>query len=246
VLVSQAAGFVLVAAFIAIRGEGPPGGDFVVWAALSGAAGAAGLGAFYRGLSTGAMGVVAPISATAAIVPVVVGVATGDRPSAIQYAGIALAVAGGVLAAREPPEPGKPVRIATGVPLALAAALGFGLFFVGMDRASDADVGWAIFANRTTSVLLLAAAALALRPSVRIGRADLGALVAVGVLDISANGLFAVASTKGLVSLVAVIGSLYPLVVVALAFAVLKERLRPSQLAGAALALVGVVAISAG
>lgn len=246
VLVSQLAGLVLVSAFVAARGEGPPGGDALAWAALSGAAGVAGLAAFYSGLAAGAMGVVAPISATAAVVPVAVGVATGDRPGPLQVAGIVLAVGGVALAAREQPEPGRPVRVAAGVPLALAAALGFGLFFVGMDRAAEADVAWAIFANRVTGVTLLALAALLLRPVLSLSRPDLGALVAVGALDATANGLFAIASTKGLVSLVAVLGSLYPVVVVALALLVLKERLRGSQLIGAALALVGVVAISAG
>src|SRR5688500_16668174 len=93
-LVSQITGLVVIAAFVAARGDGAPGGDFAVFAALSALAGIAGLAAFYRALAIGNMGVVAPISACAGVVPVVVGVATGDRPSAIQAAGIGLALIG--------------------------------------------------------------------------------------------------------------------------------------------------------
>ncbi|MGH2980325.1 MAG: EamA family transporter, partial [Solirubrobacterales bacterium] len=97
---SQLTGLVLIGAYVAIRAEGPPGGDLALWAPLSGIAGAVGLAAFYRGLAVGNMGVVAPISATAAIVPLAVGVAGGDRPAELQYVGIALALVGIVLASR--------------------------------------------------------------------------------------------------------------------------------------------------
>src|SRR4051812_27676896 len=100
-LVSQITGLVLVGLFVAIRGEGAPEGDFAVFAALSAFAGITGLAAFYRGLAVGNMGVVAPISACAAVVPVAVGVATGDRPAAIQLGGLLLAITGVVLASRE-------------------------------------------------------------------------------------------------------------------------------------------------
>src|SRR6476661_5097297 len=100
-LLSQGVGLVVIGAFVAIRGEGAPGGDFAVFAALSGIAGIVGVAAFYRGLAVGNMGVVAPISACAAVVPVVVGIATGDRPSGVQSLGLVLALAGVVLASRE-------------------------------------------------------------------------------------------------------------------------------------------------
>ncbi|MBA2505222.1 MAG: DMT family transporter [Thermoleophilaceae bacterium] len=243
---SQLAGLAIVSVIILVRGDGPPAGsDWAFYAAASGAAGAVGLAAFYRGLAIGAMGVVAPISAIAAVVPVVVGVASGERPGALQFAGIAIAITGVALTSLEAPEEGASARLAAGVPLALAAALGFGLFFVFMDRASDADVGWALFANRCTGVSLLLLAVLVVRPG-RPDRRSVGLVALVGVLDTSANGMFAIASTKGLVSLVAVLGSLYPVVVIALARFVLQERLRRIQLVGAALALTGVALISAG
>jgi drug/metabolite transporter (DMT)-like permease len=245
-LVAQLTGLLLIAAYVAIRADGPPGGELALWAPLSGIAGAVGLAAFYRALAVGNMGVVAPISATAAVVPLVVGVAGGDRPGRLQYAGIALALVGVVLASREEVG-GRPAGgTARGAGLALLSALGFGLFFVCMDRASDEDVAWAILVNRSTSATVLLGAFAVLRPQVALRRADIGVLVAVGTLDIAANAMFAVASTEDLVSLVSVLASLYPLTTVALAATVLGER--PHRLAqvGVVAALCGVALIAGG
>ena len=120
---AQLTGLVLIAAFVAIRGEGPPGGDLAFWGAFSGVAGAVGLAAFYRGLAVGNMGVVAPISATAAVVPLVVGVAGGDRPGELQYIGIGLALLGVVLASREEVEGRLGGGTARGAGLALLSAI---------------------------------------------------------------------------------------------------------------------------
>jgi len=247
VLASQTVGLILIAAFVALRGEGPPGGDFAVFAALSAVAGVTGLLAFYRGLAIGNMGVVAPISATAAVVPVVVGIATGDRPGAVQVAGIALALTGVVLASREEVVGEGPVpRTARGAGLAMVSALGFGFFFLCMDKASDGDVAWAMLVNRITGVGLLLTATLILRPPMRIRRPDITALILIGALDIGANATFALASTKGLVSVVAVLGSLYPLTTVGLAALVLQERPHRLARAGVATALLGVALVAAG
>lgn len=241
---AQLVGLLLIGAFVAIRGEAAPGGELLVWAPLSGLAGAVGLASFYRGLAVGNMGVVAPISATAAVVPLVVGVAGGDRPGSLQHAGIALALVGVVLASRE--EVGAEGRIARGAGLALLSALGFGLFFVGMDQASDEDVAWAIFGNRITSVAVLLGAFAVLRPRLAVRRPDLPVLAAIGVLDIAANAMFALAATKDLVSLVSVLGSLYPITTVALAAVVLGERPHRVAQVGVVLALSGVALIAAG
>jgi drug/metabolite transporter (DMT)-like permease len=245
-LVAQLTGLLLIAGYVAIRGEGPPGGELALWAPLSGLAGAVGLAAFYRALAIGNMGVVAPISATAAVVPLAVGVAGGDRPGGLQYAGIALALVGVVLASREEVG-GRPAGgTARGAGLALLSALGFGLFFVCMDRASDEDVAWAILVNRCTSSTLLLGAFAMLRPRFALGRADLAALLAVGALDIAANAMFAVASTEDLVSLVSVMASLYPITTVGLAAVVLGERPHRVAQVGVVLALCGVALIAGG
>jgi drug/metabolite transporter (DMT)-like permease len=244
---SQVTGLVLIAAFVAIRGESAPGGDFAVFAALSAVAGVTGLAAFYRALAIGNMGVVAPISSCAAVVPVVVGIATGDRPGAVQGAGLVLALTGVVLASREEVTgEGASAGTARGTGLAIVSALGFGFFFLAMDRASDADVPWAMLVNRITGVSLLLAAALIVRPPVRAGRRDVPVLIGIGALDVGANAMFGVAATEGLVSIVSVAGSLYPLTTVTLAALVLHER--PHRLAqvGVAIALLGVALIAAG
>ena len=244
--VSQVVGLVLVLAVVALRGEGPPAVHHLVVAGASALVGVGALAAFYRGLAVGTMAVVAPISATAAVVPVVAGVVGGERPSALQLAGIVLAMAGVVLASREEGEEGARAGLATGAGLALLAALGFGFFFVLIDSASEGDVFWALLSNRVVGVAVLLGFALVLRPSLSFERGDGRLLVGVGVFDVGANTSFALASTQGLVSVVGVCSSLYPVVTVLLARSFLGERVRALQLAGVALALTGVVAIGAG
>ena len=241
---SQLVGLLLVAAVVIARGDGPPEDRFLVYGALAGLSGLIGLGAFYRGMAVGAMSVVAPISATGAAIPVAVGVATGDRPSIVQGIGLLLALTGVVIASRE--EGASGAQVAAGTGLALAAAAGFGFFFVGMDAAGDGGVWWALLAARGFDVVLLVAVVLAFRPGMPPTRGDMRDIAAVGVFDVTANGLFALASTEGLVSLVAVLASLYPVVTILLARAVLAERIRTIQAIGVAIALTGVVAIAGG
>lgn len=245
--ISQSVALVLLVAATAALDEGPPAASALAYAALAGGAGVVGLAAFYRGLAIGAMSVVAPLGGLGAVLPVAVGVAGGERPGAVQVAGVALALAGVALAAREPaPDDGSPARLAAGTGLALLAALGFGTFLAAMDAAGDGDVLWALLVARCVSVGLLAGAALVRRPDLREARPHLGPLAAVGVLDLAANGLYVLAATEGLVSLVAVLASLYPVVTVILARALLGERVRRSQLAGVGLVLAGVAGIAAG
>jgi drug/metabolite transporter (DMT)-like permease len=243
----QLTGMVGAGVILALRGQGPPGGEALFLAARSSISGVTGLAAFYRGLAVGAMSVVAPIAATGAVVPVVAGLIEGERPSSVQAAGVALAIVGVVVASREKPDSGSSARLATGVGLAFLAALGFGGFFVLFDRAAQHDVFWALFANRVTGVCGLALVVVALRPGLRrVGRRDMGTLALIGGLDTGANALFAAAAGEGLVSIAAVLSSLYPVVTIALAHLVLGERVRPVQRVGVVGALAGVVLISAG
>jgi drug/metabolite transporter (DMT)-like permease len=247
VLGSQLAGLALVVAIVAIRGHPLPGGDFVLYAAASSVGGIVGLTAFYKALSIGAMGVVAPLSSTAAVIPLAVGLATGDTLSVLQAAGVALAIVGVALASREASDEAKgSTAVAKGAGYALISALGFGWFFVAIAHASDADVMWAVCVNRTVSALLLTGALLVTRPRLGLKLPDMRVLVVVGVLDTAANGFFALASTKGLISVVSVLASLYPIATVVLARFVLHERLQAIQRIGAAAALAGVALISAG
>src|SRR3954447_17216728 len=192
-------------------------------------------------MSVGKMSLVAPIAAMSAVVPVVVGVATGDRPSSLQLIGMAGALVGAVLASREPrPDAASGKKLAAGVVLAAASAFLWGWFFLALDVASDGGAVWASLINRTTSLALLLVAAAIMRPRLAAARPHMGALAIAGTLDVSANLLFASATTKGLVSLVSVAGSLYPVVTVLLARVVLKERVHHVQELGVAAALGGV------
>jgi drug/metabolite transporter (DMT)-like permease len=247
VLASQAIGLAWVIVALAIRGSGPPGYVRLLPAIGGGLAGIAGLSAFYRGLAIGTMSIVAPIAATGVAVPVIVGIASGDHPAALQLAGIVAATVGVVLASRETqPEGEARRRSREPIALALVAALGFGAFFVGLRSSARADVLWALFAARGAGVAALTGALLALAPSGRIARANVVPLAVVGTLDVGANALFAVASRHGLLSIVSVAGSLYPLVTVVLARALLDERVRRVQELGIVAALAGVAMIAAG
>jgi drug/metabolite transporter (DMT)-like permease len=246
-LLAQVAAVALGVAFVAASGDAfPPLGP----AALAFGAGLAGclaLAAFYRGLAIGTMSIVAPVSATGAAVPVLVGIASGERPRVLQLAGIALAMVGIVLAAREPggAPPGRAVRASLG--LALLAALGFGSFFVLIDRATaDGGVPWSLLLVRVGEVALLGSLAAVRRPALPGAPRDAAALLLIGALDFAATALFALATTEGFLSVVSVVGSLYPAVTVVLARAVLAERVSRSQEAGVLVTLAGVAAISAG
>jgi drug/metabolite transporter (DMT)-like permease len=242
--VSQPAGLVLLGAIVAVRWDAPPGGLALLWAGLAGIGGAIGIGALYRGLAVGSMGIVAPITSTSPLIPLTVGLARGERPSTVQLAGIGVALVGVALAGWEPGGTGVRGRATIGAGLALLAAASFGASQVGLEAASNHDPYWATFALRIASCALVFSIVLRRRPG-RPGNVW-PALVVIGLLDSGATILFAVATTKGLFSIVAVLAALYPVLVAILARAVLGERLTAVQRSGALVAICGAAAISAG
>jgi drug/metabolite transporter (DMT)-like permease len=188
--------------------------------------------------------VVAAIAATAPVVPLLAGFALGEHPSALQLVGIGLALGGVLLLTVEPRRPSDQRPLLPGVGLALLAALAFGCFLLAVRYASRPDPLQGVLAVRMGSVGALVVLALAFRPRLRIGARTLGSLFAVGVLDVGADILFAIATTIGLLSIVSILASLYPVVTVILARLVLDERISRIQLGGMALAFGGVVMIS--
>jgi drug/metabolite transporter (DMT)-like permease len=238
-------GLVAISLVVAIRAEPAPGGLFWLWTSLSGLGGAIGIAGLYKALAVGRMGVVAPITATAPLIPVVAGLVRGERPSTLQYTGMAVAFLGIAIAAREVEKGVVQRRIAAGVGYALIAFAGFGSTQLTLDEASNDDPYWATFVLRLVFTALIAIACAVLRPG-RAPRAMLPSLVLLGLLDIAGTLFFAVATSRGLLSVVAVLGSLYPVVVIALARIVLRERLARIQLVGAGVALAGAALISAG
>jgi drug/metabolite transporter (DMT)-like permease len=241
-LVSQAAGFVVLIAAVVWRGD--VGERSFLLGVLGGIGGGIGLAAFYRALSLGTMSIVSPIAACGAVVPVVIAIATGERPSSLALAGAAAALTGAVLASVEERRGESPER-AHAVLLAVAAAVALGVFvyFLGLG-SREGDALSTLFGARVGSLSALVVLAAGLRAPVRVGRSFLPAVAAVGLADVSANALFAVASSRGLLALVSVLGSLYPVVTVILAHVLLGERLTGTQKAGIGIALAGVVAIA--
>jgi uncharacterized membrane protein len=244
--VVQGAGLVVVVAIIAITGEPFPGARAAILSVVAGTGGIIALGCFYKALAIGTMSIVAPISATGVTLPVVVGIATGDRLSTIVAVGLAVTFMGVLLASREQHDDAE--RAAAGklsVVLALVAAVGFGSYFVMSDAAADDSVLWLLVLARSIPVPALALFAWARRMPAPKGRTA-STLVLAGTLDCSATALYAVANTKGALSIVSVVGSLYPVMTLLLARVVLGERIRRLQQVGVAAALTGVAMIAAG
>lgn len=243
--VSQPAGLLLIAALIAVIGADPIPADKLAIAYLAGVASLGGLAAFYAAMAMGTVSVVAPIAALGVVVPVAFGLIQGESPAALQLTGLIPAVAGVVILSSE--ENPKHAAVARrSIALAILAGLGFGVFFTGLDAAAADRPGWAILAVRVGGVSAVAAALLISRPRLDRVRTALGVLVLIGAFDVTANALFAIASTKGVLPVVAVGGSMYPAFTVALAHAVLGERLARVQWVGVVLALLGVALIAAG
>jgi drug/metabolite transporter (DMT)-like permease len=253
--VSQTLALVLLVPAVLLLGAPSDPGGYLPWALAAGVIGPAALMTFYAALSIGTMGVVAPVAATGVVVPVAIGLFGGERPTGLQLIGIAAAVAGVVLAS------GPEVRAvethearggARSLVLAGLAAVGFGLTLWLIAGGSASSVGMTLLVQRVTSVTLFVSAAVVVVWSGRPGRPggpaarDLPVLLAVGAADVAANGLYALASRSGLLSVVSVLGSLYPVATALLARFLDDERLRPVQLVGVAVALVGVVLIGAG
>jgi uncharacterized membrane protein len=244
--VSQAVGLAGVFVWVIVSGEAFPGVPELLPAAGAGIAALVGLAALYRGFAIGAMGIVAPISAASPLVPLAVDAARGDIPTIVQWLGIVLVLAGIVTLSREASGAEGGSRIAAGAGLAVVAALGFGLFVVGIDAGADESAPWAVIAARAAAVPLAVVAALVTSTSLRAPRALLPMLVAIGIFDTGANVLVATATTHGAAGVVAVLSALYPLTTILLARVVLGERLSAAKRLGGGVALGGAALVAAG
>jgi drug/metabolite transporter (DMT)-like permease len=244
--VAQPVGLAAIAIIVAV-GRQPWPGTSVLLAAPAAVLGTVGLLAFYRGMAAGTISLVAPIAATGALIPVAFGLATGERPSPFQLTGIVLAVGGAVVTSYEPGTAERRGGLAAGVAWALVAAIGFGGFFIPMHEAAEDGFLWAVLVFRIASTMLVLAATLVVRPRLPRSRRDLTAIACIGLADTGGNVFFAAAAAEqGLVSIVSVLASLYPVVTVALARTYLRERVGRVQEAGAVATLAGVVLVSAG
>jgi drug/metabolite transporter (DMT)-like permease len=244
-VISQSAGFVALLVALGAHGGGLDRRSFLL-GVLAGIGGGSGLAAFYKALSLGTMSIVSPLAACGAVVPFGISLATGERPSSVSLFGAVLALGGAVLASVEERRSEVPDRVrAIALAVVAAAALGLFTYFLGLGSREGSPLSTLVGA-RVGSLSFLVLLALGRRESLRIGGRWLAPVAAIGLCDVSANALFALASGHGLLALVSVLGSLYPVMTVLLAHLVLGERLTPAQIGGIGVALAGVAALSSG
>jgi drug/metabolite transporter (DMT)-like permease len=256
VVASQTIATVVLGVIVIATGGWSEAGPQLWFAVGAGLVGPVAMLSFYKALALGPMGVVSPLGTLGVAVPVGIGLVLGERPGVLQYAGIAVAVSGVVLAGG-PQWRGAPVQ-RQAIALTLVAAFGFGGVMVLIAEASTTLTGLflALFVQRLTNVI---AGGAALYVSVRRGgkalpegagwgavRSAVPALAFVGLADVAANGTYSLAAQSGPVTVAAVLASLYPVVTALAARGVLSERLRGVQAAGAGLALVGTVLLASG
>jgi drug/metabolite transporter (DMT)-like permease len=245
VVVGQAAGaVVLLAAGLALPGR--PGAADFVWALLAGLGSAAGGIFLYRGLARGRMGLVAPISAVgAAALPVLAGVAFGERPGWLAWLGI-LAALPGIWLVSHAPAAGGPTDARSGLVDGAVAGLGFGILFIALAQITD-DAGLLpLAANQVTGAVVASAAAAALRQVWHPSRDVLGWGSAAGLLGAAGTLGFMLATTATGLGISGVLASLYPAVTVLLAAGFLGERVAAGQRAGIGLCTLAVAAMALG
>ena len=243
---SQAIGLLFGVIVVAISGGWEvPSFDsqgYFISGVFAGIAGYLGLSCLYAGLATGRMGVVSPISSLSAIIPATYALIQGEKLLLLQGIGIVVALTGAFCASG--PEVSKGLSLKP-LALALGAAVGFGISLTFMARGSITSALMTMVMMRVATLVISVLLALRLRTIGGFRAKDLPSLALIGVADFAANLLIGVASTRGLVSVVMVIGSLFPIMTALLAFQILHERLHRIQYLGIILAVAGIALISA-
>jgi drug/metabolite transporter (DMT)-like permease len=254
VLLSQAAGLILLALIVPLLPHASPARADLLWGAAAGLTGGIGVALLYHALAIGTMAVVAPTTAVCAVaIPVLVSLLLGERPLPLAVAGIALGLVSIVLVSRQqggaqpqPSEPASPRSRPSGVGTALASGIAIGLFLLSFAQAGP-DAGlWPLLVARTVSVTLFAVMTIAAGRSIRMPPRVTALVIVGGVMDMLANALYLVATRHGPLSIVVTLSSLYPASTVLLARLVLGERLHPWQITGVGCALAAVVLIVSG
>lgn len=247
---TQAIGLLFGITLVLLSGElfgsNPPNafgdGGYFFAGAIAGVTGYIGLICLYAGLSTGRMGVVSPISALSAVIPLTVALVTGEVLTTAQGIGVVTAMVGAFCASGPELSQGlspKPIF------LALGAAAGFGTAMTFMAIGSESSALMTMVMMRATTFIVTIFLVIRFRTVGNFEKSEIPVLLFIGVSDFLANLLLGVATNFGLVSLVMVLGSIYPIVTALLAFVILKERLHRVQYVGIVFAVAGVALISA-
>jgi len=269
--VSQPIGLVLCTVALVISGQSLPAGWHLLQALAAGVAAVVALGLLYLALAHGNAVIVAPIAATGAAVPVAIGIALGDPMTGVTGIATLLALTGIVAASWESGDEtaaGSADRHSRGatIGLALGAALATGLYLTLINLASESGQYLGVVqALRLAASVVAVIAYLCWHATIRDPRrraqrspgvpADpaarrrsgllLLAMAGVGATDAVAEACYAGASTRGVLSVVAVLAGLYPVVTVALSLLVLRQRVQLVQGLGAVAALTGVLLFTA-
>jgi drug/metabolite transporter (DMT)-like permease len=241
----QAVALIVSATVVVASGTHGPDGLHVAAGLLAGAGNAGGLALFYAAAQTGPLSIVTPISSTGAAVPVFVGLVSGERLGPAGFAGIVLAIGGVALAARRASASAEEAAdLRRTVILAMLSAVAFGTFLTAIAPASQSGVFWGVMISRLSLLTLLVGGALIAGRALRVPAADVPKVALPGVLLFGGTLLYASATQEGLLSVVSVLGSLFPVVTVTLAFVFLHERLSRVQWTGVAASIAGVVLLS--
>lgn len=242
--VGQCAGFLLLLVIALVASSPlPPLSDWF-WGGVAGMVGAIGLLSFYKAMGSGYMTVVAPVSAvTATAIPVIVGLSTGERPGVLALIGIPIAVVAIALVSDVlGPDHRKAPRVV--LLQAIIAGSGFGTIFVILGHTTSNSGLWPVVAMRLTSIPLMFLVLRSQKQKISSARVHLRVVLASGILDSAANGMYLLAVREGLMSVVATINSFYPASTLLLATRLDGEKIHRSQAIGLACAAVSLVLIS--
>ncbi|MCF8069098.1 MAG: DMT family transporter [Desulfobacterales bacterium] len=237
---SYITGFVIISIVVTVRSRGFPMDSHLLYGAFAGMIAPIAVGCLLRGLSVGKMGVISAIAATGVLIPLIYDLVLGNYPNIYQFAGMIMAIIGVMIISLENAGHQNGKRIVAGVGLALCSAFLFGFFNLFIDAASNIDPFWTIFCLRVSSLVCISFALAVKRPKLEFTRRDLPVMLSMGLFETGGSLFFALASTKGLVSVISVIIAINPAVVALLAFFILKQQLSRKQITGISVALAGV------
>ena len=219
---------------------------YILYAITAGTFGIIGVASIFHGMSIGTIGVVSTIGATSTIIPILYDLLTGNRLSFCQGAGIVLAIGGIVLLTEGKISLNKKTYLTASAGFAVAGAFFFGLYFIFIDLASNQDPYWAACFSRVATITIIGTGIAIKRPTYHLTKSDVSIIVVIGLFDACGVVAFNMATTFGLVGIVSVIASLYPIITIMLARIFLKEKMNTFQKIGVLGAMAGVALISGG
>lgn len=242
IIVSQFIGVTLLIALAFFFAEKIPSLNNLIFGGIAGISGSIGLVALYRGLACGRMGIVAPLSAVVtAALPIIVGLFYEGIPSSLQLLGFGIAIISVWFLSRSSDHAKIQMRELF---LPIVAGLGFGLFFILIDRVSENAILWPLVAARIASISLMSILITVRQQGKMPAKNHLPVIALVGIFDAGGNTFFALATRVGRLDISAVLGSLYPAATVLLAWLILKERLMYQQWIGVIAALGAIILIA--